>query len=477
MAENQTVPAAHASSRNIASIRSRALGRIPSTLSALNSPATEDRRAALAEAAQSFAGGVVVRPQETGWVNVLARTFFSYSADNFSPARLVWEAVIRGLSIIGSADKDNLGALGEMLGAGDALGIRVTVSLETKAYAKSHCDDEINCPGESGLVKALGVGFTAVPPLDCEHGALIASLPNRASERNQAMIARLNAKLAPVTIDYQADVLPLTPAGNASIDHVVLAYINKAKTIFTELHDLAVFWADVLGRSPNDAECLLGDANTFTDLLFDKLLRMYSDAESDSRVMVYPAIADFFKAVTASGAVPCLHWRDGLSQAESNPDRLLDDAMGWGARAVSLAPDASWNLPDAEEKRRKLEALAELVRAARERNLPLLVGSPMSAPRQKFVDSFDAPEISAYFRDFTDSAFWLYGHTTLERAAGLGVMSEWARKHFRDDRAAANAFYLEVGKKARPGKSTRVRIASVGQEATPGDVLNALLPA
>ncbi len=457
-------------------MRGRALGRIPTTLLSLNSLNTDERRSSLLEAVDSFQQGLVVRPQDTGWVNVLARTFFSYSADDSSPSRLAWEAVIRGLSVIGCCDRDNLGALGEMFAAGDALGVRTTVSLETKAFVESYADREIGFPGEPGFVRAFGVGFSKVPPLDCEHGRLIARLPAMARERNQRMIDCINPKLAPVQVEYQEDVLPLTPAGNASSQHLAAAYANKAEAIFSELHDRAVFWSDVLGRSPTDIEPLLDDRIGFLDELSDKLLRMSVESRTDAASEDYVGIAEFFGAASASGAIPCLSWRDGELAGEAEPEKLLDDAMKWGARAVALTPDRNWNIPDLAEKSRKIAALDRMVQAARARDLPLLVGSRMNGPRQKFVDSFDAPEISAYFRDFTDSAFWLYGHTTLERAAGLGLTSAWAKKQFKNDRAAANAFYLEVGKKAQPGKATRVRIANVGQEAGQGDILDALQP-
>ena len=38
----------------------------------------------------------------------------------------------------------------------------------------------------------------------------------RASQRNQDMLARLNPYLSPVSIDYAGDVLPLTPAGSST---------------------------------------------------------------------------------------------------------------------------------------------------------------------------------------------------------------------------------------------------------------------
>lgn len=474
MADRPSVRSTRGSTRNISSVRSRALGRMPSTLIALGSLQTEERRAALNEAVRSFEEHLVIRPQETGWVNVLARTFFSYSAEGFSPARLAWEAVIRGLSVVGTADFDNLGALGETFAAGDALSIRATVSLETLATVQSYSDRDINCPGAPGFMFVLGAGFTEVPSLDTEHGRLIASLPDKARDRNIALIGKINALLAPVSVDYQEDVVPLTPAGNASGRHLCAAYARKARTIFTEFHDLAVFWADVLGRSPTDAECLLGDDNAFMDVLSEKLEQMGLSIYCQTQPNDYPPITEFFRAVKASGAVPCLFWRDGQSLGESNPDKLLDDALLWGAHAIGLTPDSSWNLDNPDDKAKKLASLAELVRAARERHLPLLAGSLMNKPGQKFVDSFDAPEIAPFFRDFSDSAFWLYGHTTMQRAAGMGLYSEWAAHHFSADRAKANAFYLELGKKALPGKAARTRIASLGSEVEPGEILDAL---
>ncbi|MCD8141137.1 MAG: hypothetical protein LUE17_15445 [Planctomycetaceae bacterium] len=457
-----------------ASIRSRALGQIPATLQALNSPLTEERRLALTEAVRSFDDGSVSRPQDTGWVNVLARTFFSYSFDSFSPARLAWEAVIRGLSVIGCADVDNLGALGEMQAAGDALGIRATVSLETTVHVQSYDDRELNIPGRPGFMRALGVGFTRVPELDTEAGRLVASLPERSRSRNTAMIARINPILAPVTVDYEAEVLPLTPADNAELEHIAAAYTAKAKTLFPELPDLAVYWADVLGRSPTDVETLLGDAGAFRATLHEKLCTLGDSG--DWCPGDYPGVTDFFRAVEGAGAVPCLYWQDSETVGEADVVRLLDDAIHWGVRAVAVAPDPLWNIPDAEVRERRLGLLAALVAGARERGMMILAGSPMNGPRQKFVDSFDAPELSAYFRDFTDGAFWLYGHATLQRALRAGVGSEWCEHAFGRARADANAFYVEVGKKAAPGKATRVRIATAGPEANAGDILEALAP-
>lgn len=459
-----------------ASVRSMALGKIPDVLDALNSPRTNERKQALVEAARRFETGEVSRPMETGWTNPLARTFFSYSVTGFSPSRLIWEAVIRGLSVIGSADLDNLGAMNEMFSAGEALHIRATVSLETNVLVEFYADRDINRVGFPGLMRALGVGFASIPGTDTEHGKLIATLPSRAVARNVALIEKINALLTPVKIDFEADVLPLTPAGNATEKHLSSAYIRKAMTIFTDNDDLVVFWADVLGRSPSDMECLLADQDLFLDVLTEKIMPAVA-GQSPAGERDHPTAEAFFQAVRASGAIPCLHWLGGATEGEKDAERLLSDAEGWGARAVAVMPDGSWNLADVEKKAQGLKALEQLAVAARKRRMPILAGSRMNRPGQKFVDSFDAPEMAPYVREFTDSAYWLYGHTLLARALGYGVGSDWARQHFGRDRARTNAFYLEAGKTARPGSSLRRALAEEGANSTPEEILNLLRPA
>jgi hypothetical protein len=459
--------------RHNVSVRSRALGRIPDILSALGSLRIAERRTALASAARSFDEDTVARPQETGWANMLARTFFSFSYDGFSPERLAWEAVIRGLSVIGCCDRDSLGALDEMQTAADALGIRAVVSMETVARVDSAADREINCPGQPGLARVLGIGFTAPPLPEDEHGRLIASLPERTREYARTMLARLNPLLSPVAVDFENDLLPMTPSGNAGPGHIAATFIGKAEETFPDAADRAVFWADVLGRSPEDVECLWSDRGEFMDVVQEKLLRM---APEESSSAAYPAAADLFRAFEASGAAACILWRGGASGGVADAGKFLDDAVNWGARAAALTPDACWNIADPAEKERGLAALSDFMAAARKRNLPVLAGSFMDGPRQKFVDSLDAPELSPYVRDFADSAFWLYGHAVLQRAIGAGLTSDWAHRHFGPDRAAANAFYAEAGRKAAPGKAARARIAEAGPDARPGDVLAALAP-
>lgn len=466
--EEKRKSAAVIPARHNASVRSRALGSIPALLESLVSVKADERRAALAGTVRAFEEGSVARPQETGWANTLARTFFSFSQEGFSPERIVWEAVIRGLSVVGCCDTDTLSALPGAMGAGDALGIRVTVSMESCARAAS-CDDS----GETGIVRAMGVGFAEIPPPGSDHGTFLRSLHDRARERGKAMIAELNSKLSPVAVDFENDIAPLTPSGIAGIGHIAGALVVKAALAFPNTGDRAVFWGDVLSLAPQEVERLWGVPDEFLTIVRDRVGRMAPDVPPRE----YPAAEDLFRAFEASGAVPCVlrDKRNGRSGSAADAGRFLDDAINRGARAVALEPDASWNIADPAEKERSLAALGDFMAAAKKRSLPVLAGSFMDAPCRKFVDSFGAPELAPYVRDFADAAFWLYGHTTLQRAIGAGLASEWAYRQFGAEHEAANSFYAEAGRKAPPGKAARARIREAGADARPGDILNALV--
>ncbi len=470
MADNST----RGSSRANASVRSRAIGRIPDALLALGSTKSEERRRALAEVVRNFDDGSLQRPQESGWSNLLARTFFSGSQDEFSPSRLVWEAVVRGLSVIGSADTGNLGALGEMLAAGDALRIRATVSMLAKTFCPDLAGTSVNCPGQPGFVLALGGGFVKVPDGKGGAGALFAQLLEAERRRGSELLDRINPYMAPLKLEYEADVLPLLPGGNPEVRHIAKAYAAKAEAHFPDRDDRVVFWADVLGRPPQDAECLLNEGVSFLEVLEDRIRKT---APEDLSPEGYPGTVEFLTAVREAGAVPCVMWNGGGEGVETEVEAWVDRLVEWGVRGVAVIPDRIWNVPDAEAKTANLAALDRLLTASRRRGIRVLAGSPMDGPRQKFVDSFDAPELAPYFRDFVDSAFWLYGHTVLTGVGGgMGVGSRWAARFFAGDRERENGFFIEAGRKAPPGRMAGGRLTGIGAASLPEEILSALGP-
>ena len=123
-----------------------------------------------------------------------------------------------------------------------------------------------------------------------------------------------------------------------------------------------------------------------------------------------------------------------------------------GVVALNIVPDRNWNIADPDARRLKVRKLHEVVKLAARLALPLNIGTEMNATGQKLVDDFDTPELALARPAFLDGAYFIYGHTRLERGLGLGYQSQWARTHlpFRRER---NRFYVDVGRTVLPGKA------------------------
>ena len=79
----------------------------------------------------------------------------------------------------------------------------------------------------------------------------------------------------------------------------------------------------------------------------------------------------------------------------------------------------------------------------------------MNAYGQKLVDDFDTPELAPVRQAFMDGAYFIYGHTVLQRVAGLGYQSEWAQNRL-PSRRERNQFYTTIGKHVPPGDSVEI---------------------
>ena len=73
----------------------------------------------------------------------------------------------------------------------------------------------------------------------------------------------------------------------------------------------------------------------------------------------------------------------------------------------------------------------------------------MNAPGNKLVDDFDVPEMAPVKQAFLDGAHFIYGHTVMQRALGLGYQSEWAQANL-PTRRERNDFYTTVGYRVPP---------------------------
>ena len=411
-------------------------------------------------------------------VNMHCHTFFSFNAYGYSPAGLAWLAKKRGFAAIGIVDFDVLDGVEEFLDACEIAGVRGSAGIETRVFIPQFAAREINSPGEPGVYYHMGIGFTSGRAAG-EAAATLAGLRGRAERRNRDMLARLNAHLAPVVVDYDAEVLPLTPSGNATERHMLVAIIRKAAAMMNDgpeaapSHALLAFWADKLNTPEAQVAATIGDYARFSNLVRSKLMKKGGVGYVVPTPASFPTVEEYHSFIIACGALPTATWLDGTSAGEQAIEELMELLIGQGAAALNIIPDRNWNIADPELRALKVRKLYEIVELAQRLDLPINVGTEMNAPGNKLVDDFDAPELAPLRQAFLDGAYFIYGHTIMQRALGLGYQSEWARCHL-PTRRERNAFYRTVGQRVPPGKAGMARLRGLDGTISPTALLRRL---
>jgi hypothetical protein len=427
------------------------------------------RAEALAElAALVQAGGVELSPQ-TDVVNMHCHTFFSFNAYGHSPTSLAWLGKQRGFKAMGIVDFDVLDGVDEFLDACDVVGLRGSAGIETRVFVPECSDQEINSPGEPGVCYHMGIGFTSSRAPQAVAG-ILADLAERAAERNRVIAARVNASLNPVAIDYERDVLPLTPAGHPTERHMVAAYI---RAVVGTVSDPVAFWSDKLGLDGEEVAALMADAPEFQNLVRAKLMKRGSVGYVQPESGMFPSIEAFHQLLVACGALPCGAWLDGTTSTEQAMEDWLGFLVGKGVVALNIIPDRNWNIVDPATRQRKVKNLHRVVELAQALDLPLNVGTEMNSFGQKHIDDFDAPELAPVREAFLDGAHFVYGHTALQRVLGRGYLSGWAQAHF-PSRRERNQFYTRVGHLIPPGSESIASLRELDPGSSPADMLSKL---
>jgi hypothetical protein len=94
----------------------------------------------------------------------------------------------------------------------------------------------------------------------------------------------------------------------------------------------------------------------------------------------------------------------------------------------------------------------------------------MNSFGQKLVDDFNAPALQPVIGDFIDGAYFIYGHTVMQRHAALGYQSEWAKSHLHT-RRARNDFYTKIGRLVPPAPIGSGPLVGVTASMSPADLL------
>ncbi|HEX5397442.1 MAG TPA: hypothetical protein VFY06_00140, partial [Verrucomicrobiae bacterium] len=365
-------------------------------------------------------------------VNLHSHTFFSYNAHGYSPSKFAWLARKRGLAAAGIVDFDVLDGLEEFWAVGKLLGLKRCASLESRVFVPGFSSRVINSPGEPGIAYHMGVGF----PREVQH-PLFSQMRRTAESRNRELVRRVNRFLDPVGLDYNKDVLPLTPNGNATERHICEAYSKKGD---------AVFWKSKIGDCP-------ADTGKFQALIRSKLMKKggpgYVRPGKDS----FPLMSDMNRFIQEAGAIPTLTWLDGTSEGEQAIEELFAVAMSSGTAAINIIPDRNYT-PGV--KSQTLQNLYDVVALAGRHDFPVIVGTEMNAPGNKFVDDFNTAELKPLVPVFLKGAHIVYAHSVLQRESGLGYLSSWTRKSFAST-AMKNDFFEKLGRELHPANEEKLR--------------------
>ncbi len=431
-----------------------------------------ERREALVRLAQSATRGAPV--QKRPEVNLHCHTFFSFNAYGYSPSRFAWEAHQYGLEVAGIVDFDVLDGLEEFLSAGRLLGLKSVAGFESRVFVQECRDKVTNSPHEPGVAYFITTGFAALPEQGTADAEILASMRQCARRRNTRMLERVNEYLEPVTIDYRKDVLPLTPAGNATERHMLVAYESRAREIFGAEDELARFWSEKLNEPVESVRRLLEDVVALKNTIRSRLMKYGGVGHAAPEEGSFPDLNDILAMTLNCGALPSGGWLDGTNDGEADPVRLFQFWLAKGIPTVTVIPDRNWNVKDPQERAVKVANLHEALQAAMSLDMPVLVGTEMNAYGQKFVDTFSTAELAPYRQAFVEGAHFAWGHALLKATAGVGSTGAWAVAHFGEDAVQRNRFFQRVGGGPYPDDESMRRLTELGPEAEPEDVLEVL---
>lgn len=416
----------------------------------LNSFDPQERRAALLQLVELARQGQIGLPEPRPEVNLHIHTFFSFNCEGWSPTRVAWEARKYGLEAAGKVDFDVLEGMEEFLEAGEILRLKTVCGLETRVFIRELADRVINSPGEPGIAYFMAAGCTRRPAAGTQAADTLAGFYRTARARNEEMMARVNACLGDVQLDYRRDVLSLTPAKNATERHLLAAYNQKAREVFPDEGELCRFWAEKLGIPYPDACELVRHPLRLQETIRGRLMKKGGAGYVPPDAGSFPSVETVSDFAREIGALPCLTWLDGTNPGEEDAGELVELMLSKGCVCANIIPDRNWNIADPHEKALKLRKLDEFIRACRDQGLPIAVGTEMNRAGQPFVDDFRAPELRPYVQDFLDGAHFFWGHTLLARHADYGYFSPRVQDAFGGARRRRNKFFQLVGELPYP---------------------------
>ena len=353
-------------------------------LQELNAASKEERlenlRAAVADA--TFPEAV---PQ---YINNHIHTIYSFSP--YSPTAAVFAAKEAGLCTAGIVDHDSLSGAREFLAAAEIVDMPVTVGMECRvSFAGTPFSDiRLNNPDQ------VGVAYMTIQSVP--HGRIeelndfFAPFRARREERNRKMIERLNGLLSDFSLDYDADVRPLSmwqEGGSVTERHLMFALARKMTEIYGRgqalidaLAALGVSLSEKQTAQMSDAENVHYEYDLLGILKSAFVEKIYIDATDEC-----PSLPQMVEKCREVDAFLCYAYLGdvgdsvtGDKKAQKFEDDYLDELFAFleesGVRAVTYMPSRN-----TREQLLRLRALCE------QYDFFQVSGEDINSPRQSFV--------------------------------------------------------------------------------------------
>ncbi len=270
----------------------------------------------------------------------------------------------------------------EFLKAARLLGLKSTAGFESRVFVPEYRGKVINSPHEPGVYYLAGIGFTRSPEQGSAGAATLQQMADCARRRNVLMAQKINAYLDPVTVDYEEDVLPLTPAGNATERHMLVAYEKRARDLYPDAEGLAEFWSGKLSDPVEKVRKLLDeDVPEFMNLVRSRLMKHGGVGYAPPDEGSFPLMDDVVAMTLECGAVPSGCWLDGTNDGEADPLKHFTFLRDKGIPTLTVIPDRNWDIKDPAERDLKVKNLHAALDAAVELKMPVMVGTEMNKYR------------------------------------------------------------------------------------------------
>lgn len=440
----------------------------------VNDFSLEVRTAALHELVELASQDPGMLPVEGDSVNMHCHSFFSFNSYGYSPSALVWLAKKLGLQAAGIVDFDNLDGVEEFLSACDRASLRGSAAMETRIYIPELADYVTNSPGEPGVSYATGIGF-ATSQVNESGKLVLKGMRDRADQRNRSMLERLNTYLHPVAIDYDQDVLPLTPSGSATERHMLAAYLDAVQQT---IQNPANFWSQKMELEIGTVSDLMLNPATFSDAIRRKLMKLGGIGYVQPGPDAFPTAEEFYQMVISNGALPTYNYLDGSTNGEQRMEQILELLVKKGISGFNLIPNLA--IPEldgqsenSQKRDKQIQLLLRNVEIAREFDLPLHIGTEMNSYGQRKMDNLDSPELVSVKKHFIDGSYFIYGHVKLQRVLGMGYQSEWAGS-WLPSRAERNKFFTKAGYRIPPGEPGLRKLKALNISMHPSEILGKL---